>query len=40
MKKKTSAHDAIAAQAAARNTDSGPGQPARVEVDDPAATKM
>ncbi|RYF28689.1 MAG: catalase [Comamonadaceae bacterium] len=33
------AHDAVAAQAAARNTDSGPANPAPVEVDDPAATK-
>ncbi len=40
MNKKTNAHDAVAAQAAARNTDSGPGQPAPVEVDDLAATKM
>ncbi len=40
MNKKTNAHDAVAAQAAARNTDSGPGQPAPVEVDDLPATKM
>ncbi|WP_406622904.1 catalase [Acidovorax sp. SDU_ACID1] len=31
--------DAVAAEAAARNTDSGPGSPAPVEVSDPAAVK-
>ncbi|RYF08978.1 MAG: catalase [Comamonadaceae bacterium] len=37
--KNPKAHDAVAAQAAARNTDSGPGRPAPVDVDDPAAAK-
>jgi len=38
--KKSNAYDAVAAQAAARNTDSGPANPAPVAVKDPAVAKM